>query len=118
MTVTVHYYQSAAVEANFRTMNGAHDKRISVATDPAAAAGADIVFPAAPSGATFALIETDLNIRYTVTPKTIVDAGGATLPDGTPIVPSDTSAPMEAAPFSLQGPITCEGGDIIRVKTY
>lgn len=106
----IHYYQTAVADGNFRTIQGARDARLGVQE-----LTADGAANAAPEGAVFALVETDTNMRYTVTPKAIEASGAAVLPDGQPVSPNSLSPCFPAAAFSMQGPISVEGGDIIRV---
>lgn len=212
MPIYVHYFQMAAVDANFRLMGGARDRRLSVQT---AASSGETALPPAPAGSAFALIETDANMRYTVTPaslakplldlKAVVVSTGAAvsaaekqvaaalkavnaakaavnaakaaaraastghdifaaasalnaadaaeltsiagknaadaakktadeanaaaveavadfkddpLPDGTSVNPDFNSLCLAASPFALQGPISIEQGDVLRITAY
>ena len=109
-TAKIHYFQSAVADANFRTIQGARDARLRVDV-----LTVDGPAPAAPIGSVFALIETDTNVRYTSTPKSVEVGGLGLLSDGTSTTPDDTSLGFPAAPFVTQGPISAEGGDVIRI---
>lgn len=116
MATTISYYSHAATDGNFRTLPGARDRRVGVERTAAAAGTVD--FAAAPVGSVFAMVETDVNLRYTVTPASIEASGEANLPDGQPKIPGDTSVPIAAQAFTPQGPISIEAGDVFRVTFY